>query len=244
MKSSAILVSGGSRGLGLEIVSHLLASGCKVGSFARTCSEGIVELERQHGESLDFAELDVRDMDKISAFVSAFQRKHGTLHGLVNNAAVGQDSLLVHTSPEAISEIVEINLLAPILLTRLVVRQMLLQPAGGRIVNISSICGLRGHSGLAVYSSTKAALDGLTRALAREVGGRHILVNSIAPGFFESEMSSVLKPEDHARILRRTPTSRLSISADLLPVLDLLLFAETNLTGQTIIVDGGGDLLT
>lgn len=239
MIPGAIVVSGGSRGLGLAIVWHLLEAGYPVGAFARARSAGISELERRYAERLDFAELDARDAGAVAAFVSALQVRHGHLYGLVNNAAIGQDSLLAHTSPEAIGAIVAVNLLAPILLTRLVVRHMLLQPAGGRIVTVTSICALRGYSGLTVYSATKAALDGFTRALAREVGDRGILVNSIAPGFFESEMSSVLNPEDLATIRRRTPTARLVTAADILPVLDLLLLGETNMTGQTVVVDGG-----
>ncbi len=239
MTSGAILVSGGSRGLGLAIVRHLLEAGHTVGTFARTSTRDISDLGRRYPEQLSFAELDARDADAVGAFVSAVQAKQGQLLGLVNNAAIGQDGLLVHTTPETISEIVAVNLLAPILLTRLVLRQILLQPEGGRIVNISSVGGLRGHSGITVYSATKAALDGFTRALAREVGGRKILVNSIAPGFFESEMSSVLGDEDLEAVRRRTPTGRLVTAADILPVLDTLLFGEASVTGQTIVVDGG-----
>lgn len=239
MSTGAILVSGGSRGLGLEMVRHLLGDGHHIGTFARAGSAEIADLERRYGGTLEFAELDARDESAVAAFVSAVQARYGQLSGLVNNAAIGQDSLLAHTSPESISEIVAVNLVAPILLTRLVVRQMLLQPDGGRIVNISSVGALRGYGGLTAYSATKAALDGFTRALAREVGGRNILVNSIAPGFFESEMSSTLSAADLATIRRRTPTGRLTAAADVLPVLDMLLFGRTNVTGQTIVVDGG-----
>jgi 3-oxoacyl-[acyl-carrier protein] reductase len=239
MSTGAILVSGGSRGLGLAIVRHLLDAGRPVGTFARARSAEVAELQRHHSDKFGFAELDARDIDGIGAFVTAIQSRYGSLHGLVNNAAIGQDSLLVHTPPEAIAEIVAVNLVAPILLTRLVVRHMLLQPEGGRIVNISSLCGLRGFSGLTVYSATKAALGGFTRALAREVGSRNVLVNSIAPGFFESEMSSALNTEDLGTIRRHTPTGRLTTASDIFPVLDMLVFGDTNMTGQTIVVDGG-----
>lgn len=239
MRRHTILVSGGSKGLGLEITRHLLETGQLVGAFARKRSDGIAELEERFAQELEFAEIDAMNMDEVDTFVAHVQARYGGLHGLVNNAAVGQDSLLVHTSPEAIQEILTTNLLAPILLTRRVVKEMLLQGTGGRIVSISSICGLRGYSGLTVYSASKAALSGFTRALAREVGGRNILVNSIAPGFFESEMSSMLNREQMETIQRRTPTQRLTLPMNLLPVLDMLLFSETNLTGQVIIVDGG-----
>jgi len=239
MTTGAILVSGGSRGLGLEVVRHLLEAGRPVGTFARSRSPAIADLEKRFTSRLTFGEIDAHDSDKVAGFVSTVADRHGGLHGLVNNAAIGQDSLLAHTPPDAIADIVSVNLLAPILLTRLVLKTMLLQESGGRIVTIGSICGHRGHSGLTVYAATKAALEGFTRSLAREVGGRNILVNAIAPGFFESDMSSVLGTGQTDAIRRRTPTGRLSVPSDLLPVLDLLLFAETNLTGQVIAVDGG-----
>jgi 3-oxoacyl-[acyl-carrier protein] reductase len=157
----------------------------------------------------------------------------------VNNAAIGQDHLLAHTAPEIIERIVATNLTAPILLTRLVLKCMLLQETGGRVVNITSICGLRGYTGLTVYSATKGAMDAFTRSLAHEVSGRGILVNAIAPGFFESEMSSVLSPEQLHTIRRRTPSGTLTSDTHLLPLLDVLLFGNTNQTGQTLVVDGG-----
>jgi len=239
MTKGAILVSGGSRGLGLEVVRHLLRGGHAVATFARSRSPAIAELEERFASTLVFQEIDARDQDAVAGLVSTVFERCGGLHGLVNNAAVGQDSLLAHTPPEAIADIVSVNLLAPILLTRLVLKTMLLQESGGRIVTIGSICGQSGYSGLTVYAATKAALEGFTRSLAREVGGRNILVNAVAPGFFESDMSSALSPEQTDAIRRRTPTGRLSVPSDLLPVLDLLLFADTNLTGQVIAVDGG-----
>lgn len=239
MKTGAILVSGGSKGLGLEIVRHLLEAGHPVGTFARSRGESIAKLEKRFPSQLAFAELDARDETGVSRFLSDLLGRFGTLRGLVNNAAIGQDSLLAHTAPETIAEIVAVNLLAPILLSRLVVKKMLLQEAGGRIVTISSVCAQHGYSGLAVYAATKAALEGFTRSLAREVGARNIQVNAIAPGFFESEMSSVLAVEQVEAIRRRTPTGRLTVPSDLLPVLDQLLFSEVNMTGQVLPIDGG-----
>jgi 3-oxoacyl-[acyl-carrier protein] reductase len=116
---------------------------------------------------------------------------------------------------------------------------MLLQDHGGRILNVSSICGSKGFTGLTAYSGSKGAMDAFTRSLAQEVSGRGIMVNSIAPGFFESDMSAVLSADQLATIKRRTPTGRLTSDSNLLPVIELLLFSDTNLTGQTITIDGG-----
>jgi 3-oxoacyl-[acyl-carrier protein] reductase len=239
MTSKLLLVSGGSRGLGNHIATHLLEAGHAVATFARKRTAQVDALEEKHSERFHFIESDASNLKALGKFMGEMVERHGALHGLVNNAAVGQDHLLVHASPDKIHSIIATNLEAPILLTRLALKQMLLQEGGGRIVNISSICGLRGYTGLTVYSATKAGMDAFTRCLAHEVSGRGILVNSIAPGFFESEMSSVLSPDQLATIKRRTPTNRLTGDDNLMPVLDMLLFADTNITGQTIVVDGG-----
>ena len=239
MNSKLILVSGGSRGLGHHIATHLLEAGHTVASFARKHTAQAGALEEKFAGRFHFIECDAGNMKTLGKFMAEMVERHGALHGLVNNAAVGQDHLLVHSSPDIIHSIIATNLEAPILLTRLALKQMLLQDGGGRIVNVSSICGLRGYTGLSVYSTTKAGMDAFTRCLAHEVSGRGILVNSIAPGFFESEMSSVLSPEQLATIKRRTPTQLLTGDDNLMPVLDMLLFANTNITGQTIVVDGG-----
>jgi 3-oxoacyl-[acyl-carrier protein] reductase len=227
------VVSGGSRGLGLEIVRHLLSRGGRVATFARSEIPAVESSDR-----LLAASLDATDADGIADFVSATEDRFGRIDALVNNAAVGQDSLFVHTAPERIADIVKTNLEAPLLLTRAVVRRMLRSGARGRIVNITSISASRGYPGLAVYAATKGALETFTRSLARELEGR-VLVNAIAPGFFPSEMSSSLRPEDVESIVRRTPTGELTTAASVLPVLDLLLEADTNVNGQVIPVDGG-----
>lgn len=239
MNPKLILISGGSRGLGAHFVSHLLAAGHAVATFARKPTPLMAELTDRHPGRFEFLACDANDLVALTGFVNRLADRFGGIHGLINNAAIGQDHLLVHTAPAIVQSIIATNLAAPILLTRLVLKQMLLQEGGGRIVNISSICGLRGYTGLTVYSATKAALDAFTRSLAHEVSGRGVLVNSIAPGFFESEMSSVLSAEQLATIRRRTPTGHLTTEANLLPVLEMLLFSDTNMTGQTIVVDGG-----
>jgi 3-oxoacyl-[acyl-carrier protein] reductase len=239
MTPHTILISGGSRGLGGHIVRHLLANGHNVATFARRPTPLVEELVASAPGRFEFAACDANDLTALGQFVNRVFDRFGTVHGLINNAAIGQDHLLVHTAAEIVGNIIATNLTAPILLTRLVLKRMLLQEGGGRIVNISSICGLRGYTGLTVYSATKAAMDAFTRSLAHEVSGRGVLVNSVAPGFFESEMSSVLSADQLATIRRRTPTGRLTTEDNLMPVLDLLLFGLTNMTGQTVVVDGG-----
>ncbi len=118
----------------------------------------------------------------------------------------------------------------------------MLNPQGGRIVNITSICATRGFPALTVYSATKGGMEAFTRSLAREVGERNIRVNAIAPGFFASAMSSSLADSQLERIRRRTPTERLCTEADILPFVDMLLFENINVTGQSFAVDGGASV--
>jgi 3-oxoacyl-[acyl-carrier protein] reductase len=237
-KGKVLLISGGSRGLGLAIATAYLERGAAVATFARHRTAALDVLGAGYRERFLHAEVDAVDAAVVDAFVATVQERLGRIDFLVNNAAVGQDHLLAHMPPDLVRRIVEINVVAPILLTRTVVRRMLLQD-GGRIVNISSICGSRGYAGLSVYSATKGAMDAFTRALARELGGRGILVNSLAPGFFASEMSSVLATDQLEVIRRRTPTGRLVSEEDLLPALDSLLLGPGVVTGQTLYVDGG-----
>ena len=166
-----MLISGGSRGLGLAIVNAYLERGAAVATFARRRSASVEQLTNRHADRFLFRELDALDSGGVESFVRDTHDRFGRIDFLVNNAAMGQDHLLAHMAPDLIRQLVEINVLAPILLTRLVVKRMLLQ-GSGRIVNISSICGSRGFPGLSVYSATKGALDAFARSLGRELGGR------------------------------------------------------------------------
>jgi 3-oxoacyl-[acyl-carrier protein] reductase len=162
------------------------------------------------------------------------------LYGLVNNAGIAAEGVLA-TFPNVETErVININLVATIRMTRHVLRCMLRQRTSGRIINISSIIGTRGYTGLAAYSASKAGMDGLTRSLAREVGRRNITVNSIAPGYLETEMSARLDKGQRHQIINRTPLGRLGRVEDVLPLLQFLLSdGAAFITGETITVDGG-----
>jgi 3-oxoacyl-[acyl-carrier protein] reductase len=221
------------------MVEGFLRAGNRVATFARSETEAMRRLSVEYGENFCFEALDAVDQGGIQEFVASVNRRFGAIDALINNAAIGQDELLVHTSPERIAQIIAINITAPLLLTRLVVRRMLLNPGRNSVVNITSICGSRGYKGLSVYSASKGALDAFTRAMARELGEAGIAFNSVAPGFFASDMSSVLLPEQMETIRHRTPSGELTDEENVLAVVDLLLSAETNIQGQTIKVDGG-----
>jgi 3-oxoacyl-[acyl-carrier protein] reductase len=237
-KQDIVIISGGSRGLGLEIVKYCLAQDFLVATFSRKRTPEIDLLKEEYKEQLFFSEVDITDNDSLSCFVKEVAAK-GNIYGLINNAAIGQDHLLANMSVKVITDIININLTSTILLTRLVLKRMMLSNNGGHIINISSICGSRGFTALTVYSATKGAIDAFTRSLAREVGERGIFVNSIAPGFFSSEMSSVLTEDQLETITRRTPTRKLTEPADVISALKFLLTEENNVTGQLVFVDGG-----
>lgn len=236
-----VLVSGGSRGLGGAVVADLLERGHAVATFSRSASPLVEHLREKDSEGTSFvwAGLDATDHDGVRGFARDVHRRFGRLDVLINNAAVGVDGVLALMRDEEISRGLAINLESAIRLTRVCARLMLHQ-GSGIILNVSSVNGLRGHTGVSVYSATKAALDGFTRSLARELGPRGIRVNSLAPGFFESDMAGGFSAEQRARIARRTPLGRLGTVEDLVGVVRFLLSPEARfITGQTLVVDGG-----
>src|SRR5215475_2888860 len=235
---TTVLVSGGSRGLGIAIVEELLTHGVRVATFARTVTPELAALAAKYEGAALAASVDASDRAAVDAFVKRVESDLGPIDGLVNNAAIGQDSLHVHTSPDAIANIVNVNLTAPLLLTRAIVRRIMARGGRGRVVSITSICVTTGFPGLAAYAATKGGMEAATRALAREFRDR-VLINCVAPGFFASEMSSVLGQTELDAIVRRTPTGRLAEPADVLPLVRMLLLEDVNVQGQSYVIDGG-----
>ncbi len=239
--ASCVLITGGTKGLGLELVRDTLERGAKVATFSRSLTPEIEELLASKPDQIYAAPLDINDEPGGKAFIKEASAKLGPIDSLVNNAAIGQDSMHLHTSPERIEQIIQTNLTAPLIFTRQFIRHAMSKVGRGRIVNVTSICAQRGYSGLVAYSATKGGLDSATRTLAREMHGR-FMVNSVAPGFFASEMSSVLGTEQLSTISRRTPSGRLVTPTNIAPVVRSLLFDDTNMNGQVIVVDGGGSI--
>lgn len=236
-----VLVSGGSRGLGAHLVEAFLRRGDRVATFSRTSSPEVERWGqgRDTKERFRFEPIDLVDSAAASAFVRRVSKDLGPIDVLVNNAGIAMAGLLALTRDEDVDRTIDLNLKATIRLTRAVVRGMLARRSG-RIVNISSIVGLSGYSGLSVYGATKAALDGFTRALARELGPRNITVNSIAPGYLRTEMTHGLAAGQLEQIVRRTPLERLGEPNDVVPLALFLASDESAfVTGQVIAVDGG-----
>ncbi len=240
---SNVLVTGASRGLGLGIARKLSGAGYRVIAVARSkskqVSEAIAEAERGNGAPLHFAPFDLGKVDEIPELVKSLRKQFGPLYGLVNNAAVGHDGALAMMHNARIEELVRLNTLSPIVLTKYVVRSMMSEGIG-RIVNVASIIGFTGYSGLSAYAATKASMLGFTRSLAREVGRLGINVNAVAPGFLDTDMTHGLAGEERQRIVRRSALKRLADVEDVAnAVVFLLGDSARNISGTVLTVDAG-----
>lgn len=239
-----VIVTGGSRGLGATIVEGLLRSGYRVATCSRSRSEFLDAIEQndQFRGDVFWQACEVGKGDEVDRFVRAAGEWAGVggLYGLVNNAGIAMAGILATFPLVDIERVLQINLIGPLQVARAVCQEFLRSRHGGRIINISSIIGSRGYNGMSVYTASKAGLDGVTRALARELGRRNITVNSVAPGYVRTEMSKTLTEEQLAQIVNRTPLGRLAVAEDVLGVIRFLLSDDAAfITGQTILVDGG-----
>jgi 3-oxoacyl-[acyl-carrier protein] reductase len=232
-----VLISGGSRGLGQALVQGLLDAGYRVSTFSRTATPFTDGLS--HHDRFLFRTADVTNKRATAAFVKEAESRFGRPFGLINCAGIAVEGVLATMPEEQLERVLAINLSGALYLTRLVVRRMLLKEEPGSIINISSIVGLRGYRGLSAYSAAKAGMDGMTRALARELGTRKIRVNSIAPGFLETELTHGLDNTQRQQIVNRTPLGRLGQPGDVLgTTLWLLSGWSSFVTGTVVVVDG------
>lgn len=240
-ETQTVVISGGSRGLGQGIVADLLANGHRVATFSRRMSPFIESCQQQDpdGTAFYWESIDGTDFARVRQFVRAVDERFGGIDTVINNAGIGIDGILTTMREDDIRRGLALNLESAIHLTRGCLKVMLRVKAGC-VINITSVNGIRGFSGVSVYSATKAGLDGLTRSLAREVGSIGIRVNAIASGYFESEMTRSLSERQKAWIVRQTALRRLGNIEDLVGVVRFLMSpAAKFITGQTIVVDGG-----
>lgn len=239
----SVIVTGGSRGLGLSIVRRLMGSGYRAIVIARKETSQLMSLaqeaEHRGPGALHFVPFDLAEIDGISKLIRGLRKQFGPIFGLVNNAAVARDGVLALMHNSHIERLVRLNTFSPMVLTKYVMRSMIAD-GGGRIVNISSVIGFTGYSGLSVYGATKASMIGFTRSLAREIGPMGVNVNSVAPGFVETDMTNGLSDEQRQRIIRRSALRRLAAADDVAAAVEFLLSdSARNITGTVLTVDAG-----
>lgn len=239
-KTRVVVVSGGTRGLGLEIIKRFVEDGDIVVTFGRKITSELQSLIEQYGpDQVKFTPLDLADLSGVRKFISHVRKDFGRIDVLINNAALANVGLLLTLNDHDIRSMLDVNVLGTLNITRACARVMSLQRSGV-IINISSIVGKNGFRGLSVYGATKAALDAITRSLARELGPLGIRVNSVAPGFILTDMSASLSEEQRRQIIRRTPLGRLATVEDIVPVIRFLVSDEARfITGQVFVIDGG-----
>ena len=227
-----VIVTGGSRGLGLALVRTLTAAGYRPISIARKINADLaIPIEQ--------VPFDLGDIEKIPELVKRLHKDFGPIYGLVNNAALGTDGSLAMMPNSQIETLIRLNTLSPILLTKYVVRHMMAD-GGGRVVNVASITAFTGYSGLSVYSATKASLVGFTRSLAREVGRLGVNVNAVAPGFMDTEMTQGMDDKLRQTILRRSALQRLPVVDDVASAVEYLLSDKAaSITGTVLTIDAG-----
>src|SRR5579864_2975924 len=218
-----VIVTGASRGLGLAISTALAAKGYRVLAIARTPSEAL-QRACPSGDAaapgrIVFKGFDLQNTQALGSFVSSLRKEFGPIFGLINNAGVGTSGLLSMMRDDQIETLTRLNTLSPLILTKYVVRSMMVERSG-RIVNISSVVASTGYNGLAAYAATKAALIGFTRSLAREVGPLGITVNAIAPGFIATDMTREMDQSAFERIIRRSALKRLPVAEDVAGAVD------------------------
>jgi 3-oxoacyl-[acyl-carrier protein] reductase len=238
-----VLVTGGSRGLGLAITEHLSGAGYRVIAVARKDSEALQSARAKAATagagSIEFRAMDLAQIAELGMFVKSLRAEFGGFYGLVNNAGIGTGGILANMRDAEIQRLITLNTLSPIVLTKYVAKSMMIERRG-RIVNVASIVALTGYHGLSVYSATKASLIGFTQSLARELGALDITVNAIAPGFIDTEMTQELDAAQRERIARRSALKRMAEPIDVASSVEFLIGAAArNITGTVLTVDAG-----
>jgi 3-oxoacyl-[acyl-carrier protein] reductase len=231
-----IVVTGGSKGLGFGIACKLSSAGYRVVAIARQESK---QLAASQQETIHFKPFDLANVEGIPQLIKELRREFGPIYGLVNNAGLGTSGVLANMPDAQVERLVRLNTVSPIILSKYVVRSMMVDGAG-RIVNIASVISFTGYNGLSVYGATKASLVGFTRSLAREVGPLGINVNAVAPGFVDTDMTHGLKGKELEQLVRRSALRRLATIEDIANAVEFLIGDKSrNITGTVLTVDAG-----
>ena len=235
-------ITGATRGIGREIAITLAENGYNVAVNYRTENEALKTLKEEiESKNVEFISVqgDVSNFEDTEKMVSEIINKFDKIDVLVNNAGITKDGLLMRMKKQDFDDVINTNLTGTFNITKNVVPYMMKQ-RNGRIINISSVVGVSGNAGQCNYSASKAGIIGFTKSLAKELGSRNILVNAIAPGFIETQMTDSLKDEIKEEIAKAIPLKRTGKTKDVANVVKFLASDDSSyITGQVINVDGG-----
>lgn len=233
-----VLVTGGNRGLGLAIVKSLSDAGYFVIAAARSCSSELTQV-MENQDDVVFEPLDLSQFSDIHQWAKKIISGYGAPYALINNAALAHDGVLGTMHESQIFEIINVNVTGTILLTKYISRSML-RARCGRIINISSIIASTGFNGLSVYAASKAALNGFTKSLSRELGKINITVNAVAPGYMETNMSAGINDKQLDQIRNRSALKRLAETSEVASAVKYLLSDDASaITGTVLTIDAG-----
>ena len=240
LEGQTALITGAGRGIGKTIALKLAESGADIvlADMSPEVTEVRAEVESLGRKCLTF-EADVTDLEAIETMVKKIIEELGSIHILINNAGITQDNLFMRMKPEQWSKVIDVNLNGVFNVTKAVIRPMVKQRTG-KIINISSVVGFSGNPGQVNYSSTKSALVGFTKSLAREVGARGVNVNAVAPGFIDTAMTQALNESQQEAILQQIPLGRMGDANDIANAVAFLASEEASyITGTILHVNGG-----
>ena len=236
------LITGATRGIGKEIALELAENGFDIAVNYRSEHNGMDDLKKEiekNGVRCEFVKADVANFEECESMVKETIEKFGKIDILINNAGITKDGLIMRMKKEDFEAVLDVNLTGTFNVTRNVIPYMLKQKSG-RIINLSSVVGIVGNAGQTNYSASKAGIIGFTKSLAKEVASRNILVNAIAPGFIQTDMTNILKENVKDEIAKTIPLKRMGTAKDVANVVKFLVSEDSSyITGQVIQVDGG-----
>ncbi len=238
-KDKVILVTGANRGIGLNILQRLDLDGYTViGTSRSDDGANLISQQIKNSDGIGL-KMDVTDQESINLAMNRIQEDYGTIYGLVNNAGITEDNLLMRMSDEQWLSVIETNLTSLYRVTKSLVKDMM-KARQGRIINVGSIVGVMGNAGQSNYSASKSGLLGFTKSLARELSSRNINVNSISPGFIDTDMTKALSDEQIDNLTKNIPLGRIAESSEVSSVVSFLLSEDSSyITGENINVNGG-----